>query len=125
MLQSQNTSLETLAESELKVGNTPIPPIEHPDIPSKIKVYAKLENVLNTGSVKARPAARIFYELIKGINYVLDFKDGRFIKRILEYKPGMKHIDSSSGNYVRAFAYYGSICGLPVTLFALYNSEKT
>ncbi|HAV75851.1 MAG TPA: cysteine synthase [Anaerolineae bacterium] len=84
------------------VGNTPLVPIRrlNPNLPPRVKVFAKAEWFNPGGSVKDRPALNIIQTaLVNG-----DLGDG---KRLL---------DSTSGNMGISYATFGAALGIPVTL---------
>lgn len=92
------------------VGNTPLVRIRAiaRDLPSSVRIYAKLEGMNPGGSVKDRPARRM---IEKGL------EDG------LLY-PGKTIIDSTSGNTGIALAMVGAALGYPVELVMPENASN-
>ena len=70
------------------------------DLPSKVRLWAKLEGFNPGGSVKDRPALRMLQEGL----------------RTGELRPGKTIIDSTSGNTGIALAMVGTALGFPVHL---------
>ncbi len=84
------------------VGNTPLLPLRRVtrELSPNVKVYAKAEWFNPGGSVKDRPAFNIIRSAI-------------FEGKLL---PGMRLLDSTSGNMGIAYATFGAALDIPVTL---------
>jgi S-sulfo-L-cysteine synthase (O-acetyl-L-serine-dependent) len=105
-----NLRLVQSAENEPKkvesvldlVGDTPLLEIHRitEDIPSRVRIFAKLEGFNPGGSVKDRPALWMVREGIRS---------GKL-------RPGKTILDSTSGNTGIALAMIGSVLGFPVEL---------
>lgn len=85
------------------VGQTPVVPIHHVlprGISPRVQILAKLESLNPGGSVKDRPAlAMILHAIRSGTLH-----------------PGLRMLDSSSGNTGVAEAMVGAVLGYPLTL---------
>jgi len=85
------------------IGNTPLVRLKNivpSHISPKVEIYAKLESFNPGGSVKDRPASRMFREALdKGL-----IKEGKVV------------IDATSGNTGIALAMVGAAYGIPVEL---------
>lgn len=90
------------------IGNTPLYPLKHWNLPSNVKLYAKLEWQQLSGSVKARAAFRIIEKAI--------------LQEQLQ--PGMSLLDASSGNTGIAYAAIGKKLGIDITLCIPENASK-
>jgi cysteine synthase B len=91
------------------VGNTPLLPLRRvtKDISPDVKVYAKAEWFNPGGSVKDRPAFNIIRSAV-------------FEGKLL---PGMRLLDSTSGNMGIAYATFGAALDIPVTLALPSNAS--
>jgi cysteine synthase B len=91
------------------VGNTPLLPLRRvtKGIPPKVKVFAKAEWFNPGGSVKDRPAFNIIRSAVC---------DGQLL-------PGMRLLDSTSGNMGIAYATFGAALDIPVTLALPSNAS--
>lgn len=84
-----------------RVGNTPLLPLRRlAELPPGVHLYAKAEWFNPGGSVKDRPALNILRTALE---------DGHL-------GPGKRLLDSTSGNMGIAYATFGAILGVPVTL---------
>ncbi len=94
-------ALEGMALLEA-IGNTPLLPLRRVtrNISQAVKVYAKAEWFNPGGSVKDRPA----FNIIRTAVY-----EGKLL-------PGMRLLDSTSGNMGIAYATFGAALDIPVTL---------
>jgi len=92
------------------IGNTPLLPIRklNRDISPDVKVLGKAEWFNPGGSVKDRPAFNIIHSAI-------------FEGKLL---PGMRLLDSTSGNMGIAYATFGAAMDIPVTLTIPANAGK-
>jgi len=91
------------------VGNTPL--LELHDLPGQsagTRLFAKLETANPGGSIKDRPVSRIITEALQA---------GRF-------DGGRRLLDSSSGNAGIAYAMYGALAGVDVTLVVPGNASR-
>ncbi|MEO1083208.1 MAG: PLP-dependent cysteine synthase family protein, partial [Acidobacteriota bacterium] len=89
---------------------SPLVDVQHPDLPSGVRVFAKLESVQSGGSIKDRPVSRIIEHAIA---------DGH-----LEPGGDRRLLDSSSGNAGIAYAMIGARYGVPVTLVVPANASQ-
>jgi cysteine synthase B len=91
------------------VGNTPLLPLNRvtKSISSGVKVYAKAEWFNPGGSVKDRPAFNIIRSAV-------------FEGKLL---PGMRLLDSTSGNMGIAYATFGAALDIPITLTIPSNAS--
>jgi S-sulfo-L-cysteine synthase (O-acetyl-L-serine-dependent) len=93
------------------VGNTPLLPLNRigpsREIPDSVKVYAKAEWFNPGGSVKDRPALQIIQAGLQEA----------------KLRPGMRLLDSTSGNMGIAYATLGASMGIPVTLTIPANAS--
>jgi cysteine synthase B len=91
------------------VGNTPLLPLRRvtKDASPKVKVFAKAEWFNPGGSVKDRPAFNIIRTAV-------------FEGKLL---PGMRLLDSTSGNMGIAYATFGAALDIPVTLAVPSNAS--
>ena len=85
------------------VGNTPLLPLTRVgptrDLPDSVRVFAKAEWFNPSGSIKDRPALQIIQTgLLEGT-----------------FRPGMRLLDSTSGNMGIAYATLGASMDIPVT----------
>ncbi|MFH2104266.1 MAG: cysteine synthase family protein [Chloroflexota bacterium] len=110
-----HVSIPTQAGLVAHVGNTPLLPIRTDAttlrsmarISPNVQVYAKAEWFNPGGSVKDRPALNIIQTaLARG-----------------ELSPGMRLLDSTSGNMGIAYATFGAALGVPVTLAIPSNAS--
>jgi len=95
---------------EAAVGNTPLFSLQHlsQGLPAGVQVFGKAEWFNPSGSVKARPALNILQTaLAKGA-----------------LTPGMRLLDSTSGNMGIAYATFGAAFGIPVTLSMPANASQ-
>jgi cysteine synthase B len=84
-----------------KVGNTPLLALRRlAELPPGVHLYAKAEWFNPGGSVKDRPALNILRTALE---------DGRL-------GPGKRLLDSTSGNMGIAYATFGALLGVPVTI---------
>jgi len=91
------------------VGNTPLLPLRRVcrELSPEVKVYAKAEWFNPGGSVKDRPA----FNIIRGAVF-----EGRML-------PGMRLLDSTSGNMGISYATFGAALDIPVTLVLPSNAS--
>lgn len=91
------------------VGNTPLLPLRRVtrEISPNVKVFAKAEWFNPGGSVKDRPAFNIIRSAV-------------FSGKLL---PGMRLLDSTSGNMGIAYATFGAALDIPVTLALPSNAS--
>ena len=91
------------------VGNTPLLPLRRvtKDLSPNVKVYAKAEWFNPGGSVKDRPAFNIIRSAV-------------FEGKLL---PGMRLLDSTSGNMGIAYATFGAAMDIPITLAMPSNAS--
>ncbi len=87
---------------ETLVGNTPLIPLRRvaAGLPAGVQVFAKAEWFNPGGSIKDRPALNILRTALA---------DGSLT-------PGKRLLDSTSGNMGIAYATFGAVLGIPVTL---------
>jgi cysteine synthase B len=91
------------------VGRTPLVELHaEPPLPRGTRLYAKLESVNPGGSIKDRPVSRI---LVRALD------EGRF-------DGGRRLLDSSSGNAGIAYAMFGALLGVGVTLVIPANASR-
>jgi cysteine synthase B len=92
------------------VGNTPLLPLRRVarEINPNTKVFAKAEWFNPGGSVKDRPAFNIIRSAVFG---------GKLL-------PGMRLLDSTSGNMGIAYATFGAALDIPVTLAMPSNASS-
>ena len=91
------------------VGNTPLVPIRSLDgVPSKVHIYAKLEEYNPSGSVKARAAANIILKAEQ---------DGLLA-------PGGVLLDASSGNTGIAYAMFAAARGYTLKICLPKNANQ-
>jgi len=114
--QSTHTQFTSLPAPDLEgmallraVGNTPLLPLRRvtKDLPPTVKIYAKAEWFNPGGSVKDRPAFNIIRSAV-------------FAGTLL---PGMRLLDSTSGNMGIAYATFGAALDIPVTLALPSNAS--
>jgi cysteine synthase B len=96
------SALPAPAGLEAAVGNTPLLPLRRitAGLSPKVQVLAKAEWFNPGGSIKDRPALNILRTALS---------DGRLT-------PGKRLLDSTSGNMGIAYATFGAVLGIPVTL---------
>ncbi|MEK7276143.1 MAG: cysteine synthase family protein, partial [Chloroflexota bacterium] len=96
---------------ESRVGNTPLIRLNRvtADLPPSVQVYAKAEWFNPSGSVKDRPALNIIRSAIDG---------GQ-----LNPAGGRRLLDSTSGNMGIAYATFGAVRGIGVTLAVPGNAS--
>lgn len=94
---------------EAAVGNTPLLPLRRisAGLPETVQIFAKAEWFNPGGSVKDRPALNILHRALD---------DGHL-------RPGMRLLDSTSGNMGIAYATFGAALGVPVTLAVPANAS--
>lgn len=94
---------------EAAVGNTPLLPLRRigAHLPAGVKVFAKAEWFNPGGSVKDRPALNILRSAIA---------DGSL-------QPGMRLLDSTSGNMGISYATFSAALDIPVTLALPANAS--
>ena len=92
------------------VGNTPLLPLRRvtKDISPNVEVYAKAEWFNPGGSVKDRPAFNIIRTALNECSML----------------PGMRLLDSTSGNMGIAYATFGAALDIPVTLVLPENASR-
>ena len=91
------------------IGRTPLIEIRELDeLPAGTRLFAKLESVNPGGSIKDRPVARMLSTA---------HAQGRF-------EGGRRLLDSSSGNAGIAYALFGSVLGVGVTLVVPGNASR-
>jgi cysteine synthase B len=95
---------------EAAVGNTPLLPLRRitAGLSPKVQVLAKAEWFNPGGSIKDRPALNILRTALS---------DGRLT-------PGKRLLDSTSGNMGIAYATFGAVLGIPVTLALPSNASQ-
>jgi len=109
----QHRSIQTvITESdglEAHVGNTPLLPLRRVtrDLPPSVSIYAKAEWFNPGGSVKDRPALSIIRTALANGNL----------------HPGLRLLDSTSGNMGISYATFGATLGIPVTLTIPENAS--
>ena len=112
LLDYQITESLTVASDGLTshVGNTPLLPLRrlNPDLPPRVKIFAKAEWFNPGGSVKDRPALNILQTALANG----DLRNG---KRLL---------DSTSGNMGISYATFGAAMGISVTLTIPANASE-
>jgi cysteine synthase B len=101
-LQKHFSTLEKL------VGNTPLFPITKAYNNKKVRIFAKLEWNQLAGSVKTRAAFNIIKQAILAC----------------ELKPGMRVLDSSSGNTAISYAAVCAGLGIPVTILMSEGASR-
>ena len=102
-------SLPPQAEALLaSVGNTPMIELSFDELPSGVRLFAKLESVNPGSSLKDRPVARMITTALA---------EGRF-------EGGRRLLDSSSGNAGIAYAQFGAALGVGVTLVVPGNASR-
>lgn len=91
------------------IGNTPLLPLRRvtKNLSPSVKVYAKAEWFNPGGSIKDRPAFNIIRRAV-------------FEGKLL---PGMRLLDSTSGNMGIAYATFGAALDIPVTLVMPANAS--
>jgi len=91
------------------VGNTPLLPLRRVSrgISPDVRVYAKAEWFNPGGSVKDRPAFNIIRTAVSECQLL----------------PGMRLLDSTSGNMGIAYATFGAALDIPVTLVLPHNAS--
>jgi cysteine synthase B len=112
----QNKPLQTvISESdglESHVGDTPLLPLRrlglNRDLPPSVSVFAKAEWFNPGGSVKDRPALNIIRTALA---------NG-------DLHPGLRLLDSTSGNMGISYATFGASLGIPVTLTMPANASS-
>jgi cysteine synthase B len=105
------TAVPESAGLEKHVGHTPLLPLRRlslsRNLPPSVGVFAKAEWFNPGGSVKDRPALNIIRAAIA---------DG-------ELHPGVRLLDSTSGNMGISYATFGAALGIPVTLAMPENAS--
>jgi cysteine synthase B len=91
------------------VGNTPLLPLRRLtlDLPPQTRVFAKAEWFNPGGSVKDRPALRIIQTALANGSL----------------RSGKRLLDSTSGNMGIAYATFGAVLGIPVTIVIPANAS--
>jgi S-sulfo-L-cysteine synthase (O-acetyl-L-serine-dependent) len=91
------------------VGNTPLLPLRRVSqgISPDVQIYAKAEWFNPGGSVKDRPAFNIIRSAVNECQLL----------------PGMRLLDSTSGNMGIAYATFGAALDIPVTLVLPHNAS--
>ena len=94
---------------EAAVGNTPLLPLQHLShhLSEDFQVFAKAEWFNPGGSIKDRPALNIIRTALE---------NGQLV-------PGKRLLDSTSGNMGIAYATFGAVMGIPVTLVLPMNAS--
>ena len=94
---------------ESHVGNTPLLPLRRitSSLPPSVSIYAKAEWFNPGGSVKDRPALNIIRTALA---------NG-------DLHPGLRLLDSTSGNMGISYATFGAAMGFPVTLTIPENAS--
>jgi cysteine synthase B len=90
------------------IGNTPLFEVKQAFQKNRVKIFLKLEWNQLGGSVKTRPAFKIIEDALK---------NGRL-------KPGMRILDSSSGNTAIAYAAIAASLDIPVTILMSETATK-
>ena len=106
--QIANSRIEKLAMLEQSIGNTPLLPITKLINIKGVRIYAKVEWLQLSGSVKARAA----FNIIKDAIHTGAINDETIL------------LDATSGNTGIAYATIGAQIGLPVTLCLPENASK-
>ncbi len=103
------SALPGLAGVADAVGNTPLLPLQRltAPLPPGVRVLAKAEWFNPGGSIKDRPALNIIRTALA---------EGHL-------RPGMRLLDSTSGNTGIAYATFGAALGIPVTLVVPANAS--
>ncbi len=106
---TQIVSPSVLSGLEATVGNTPLLPLRRvsAEISPRVQVLAKAEWFNTGGSIKDRPALSIL----------------RFAQEEGLLRPGVRLLDSTSGNMGIAYATFGATLGVPVTLVLPANAS--
>ncbi|HEY5670765.1 MAG TPA: cysteine synthase family protein [Anaerolineales bacterium] len=106
---TQIVSPSVLSGLEATVGNTPLLPLRRvsAEISPRVQVLAKAEWFNPGGSIKDRPALNILRSAQA---------DGLL-------RPGVRLLDSTSGNMGIAYATFGAALGVPVTLALPANAS--
>jgi cysteine synthase B len=106
---SYEMSIRPAGGLEFAVGNTPLIPLRglKPSVSPDVQIFAKAEWFNPGGSIKDRPAINILRTAI----------DSGALK------PGMRLLDSTSGNMGIAYATFGAALGIPVTLAMPSNAS--
>ena len=108
LIQSPSSGSKKVDSALDLIGDTPlveIHKITEGIVPSRVRIFAKLEGFNPGGSVKDRPALRMVQEGI----------------RTGKLRPGKTILDSTSGNTGIALALIGRILGYPVELIVPAN----
>lgn len=91
------------------VGKTPLVELDMgSDVPAGTRLFAKLESTNPGASIKDRPVARMLLRALERGDL-----DG-----------GRRLLDSSSGNAGIAYAQFGALLGIPVTLVVPANASR-
>ncbi len=91
------------------VGQTPLVELDMgSDLPANTRLFAKLESCNPGASIKDRPVARMLLRAIER-----GALDG-----------GRRVLDSSSGNAGIAYAQFGALLGIPITLVVPANASR-
>ena len=91
------------------VGKTPLVELDMgSDLPAGTRLFAKLESTNPGASIKDRPVARMMLQALRRG----DLANGRRL------------LDSSSGNAGIAYAQFGALLGIPVTLVVPGNASR-
>ncbi len=97
------------ADLLLAVGDTPLIELtEMLDLPSRVRLFGKLESCNPGGSIKDRPVARMLQRALA---------EGHL-------QGGRRLLDSSSGNAGIAYAQFGAALGVGVTLVVPANASR-
>lgn len=101
-------SEKEILDTESLIGNTPLVEIKHLHKNKDVRIYAKIEWLQLSNSIKARAAFSIIKEAID---------NGKINK-----EKGL--IDASSGNTAVAYAAIGARLGIPITLCVPENASN-
>ncbi len=98
-----------IEELTAAVGNTPLVELSDlPGLPAGTRLFAKLEQLNPSGSIKDRPVSRMMVAAI----------------RRGDLARGRRLLDSSSGNAGIAYAMFGAAAGIGVTLVVPGNASR-
>jgi cysteine synthase B len=109
LVEGEATPHATAAAVLAAVGNTPLVELDFGDeLPAGVRIFAKLESVNPGSSIKDRPVLRM-------------------IRRAIDrgtFRGGRRLLDSSSGNAGIAYAQFGALLGVGVTLVVPANASR-
>ncbi len=108
-MQQTNPFIPTVTDLETLVGNTPLLSLHRvtSDLKTGVQVLAKAEWFNPGGSIKDRPALNILRTALMEGNL----------------PPGKRLLDSTSGNMGIAYATFGAVLSVPVTLVMPANAS--